>query len=84
MSENLKSCPFCGGSAKLYEVRDGQIYYEIWCTHCGVRTEQYETEAEAIEKWNHRVERTAKIDFSESVPHCTACENPLSFCDNDR
>ena len=50
----IKRCPFCGGDGKVW------IYdYDGWiigCENCGTRTEIYDTEEEAIEAWNRRVE----------------------------
>lgn len=56
----LKSCPFCGGEARLQRKGDG--YYVI-CKRCGCRTpyNQYQfisrekLREEAIEAWNRRV-----------------------------
>ena len=85
MSENLKNCPFCGSKADMWSWNGGvRIECSNFDQRCHLVSIEGKTEAEAIEKWNHRVERTAKVDFSESVPHCTACENPLTLCDNDK
>ena len=65
----LKPCPFCGGEAKVqptYDIdtgeRDG---YFAWCSNyeceCKPQTRDYITEAEAIEAWNTRAERTCKL-----------------------
>lgn len=62
----LLPCPFCGGEAIVqptYDIdtseRDG---YFAWCSNyeceCKPQTRDYLTEAEAIEAWNTRVERT--------------------------
>ena len=53
MSE-LKTCPFCGGKARLNEYKDGEVWYEVWCDGCAIRTEQYETEDEAVKVWNRQ------------------------------
>ena len=47
----LKSCPFCGGVAKIGK---GEIEFWTYCPHCGAQTELYETEQEAIKAWNAR------------------------------
>jgi hypothetical protein len=61
MSE-LKSCPFCGDIAGVFEITPNQWY--IYCD-CGVKLGYYidddyacggyRTEREAIEAWNTRV-----------------------------
>ena len=61
MSETLKPCPFCGGEAKPYKYFRK---YLIECEDC----KEYghgayvaaSTEAEAIEAWNSRAERTCE------------------------
>lgn len=71
MSEKLKPCPFCGveasvkyaaigkGSAKGYWVScdNGDCREDIECA-----TYAFDTEAEAIEAWNRRVERTCRME----------------------
>ena len=51
MTEKLKNCPFCGGTAKIAK---GEIEFWAYCPHCGAQTEFYETEREAAEAWNNR------------------------------
>ena len=65
MSEKLRNCPFCGGKARLNEYKDGEVWYEVWCDGCAVRTEQYETEAEAIEKWNRRADTEQRVENAQ-------------------
>lgn len=50
MSEELKSCPFCGGKAIL---REQQGISEVWCEKCGVSSglRPYDN---AIKRWNTR------------------------------
>lgn len=52
MSEiNLKSCPFCGGEAKIVK-----SYYTIWvkCICCGAKSRCEENEEKVAEVWNRR------------------------------
>lgn len=51
MTDELKPCPFCGGTANIAK---GQIEFWVYCPHCGARTEFYETEQEAADSWNAR------------------------------
>ena len=51
MTEILKSCPFCGGTANIAK---GKIEFRAYCPHCGVQTELYETEREVAKAWNTR------------------------------
>ena len=50
--DELKACPFCGGSARDINQVIGHI---ILCRFCDARTGFYRTEEEAIEAWNRRV-----------------------------
>lgn len=58
----LKHCPFCGGKAYIsqedcYGYDDND--YMVFCDNCGLQfgfTMQYDTEAEAIEAWNRRID----------------------------
>ena len=54
MSE-LKPCPCCNGISWV-DYRAFTTY--VYCDKCGLRTKAYNTEAEAIEAWNTRHERT--------------------------
>lgn len=63
MDMKLKSCPFCGGDARLF-VNNG---VEVQCTKCGIHTETLidtpnrcgskssHAIERVIEKWNSRV-----------------------------
>lgn len=53
MSVEIKTCPFCGGKAKLEKNVEG---YTIICTECGASTGtsyQYD-ENDTIKDWNSR------------------------------
>lgn len=56
----LKPCPFCGGKATLHEIADGQFYIDcaMQLGFCSVMpsTWTYNTEEEAVEAWNRRVD----------------------------
>ena len=52
--EELKPCPFCGGEAMI---RHGIYLIVFWveCQSCGVESNAFNNEADAIEAWNRRV-----------------------------
>ena len=55
----LLPCPFCKGEAKRLYTEYGNstvslMGYFVECQKCHVRTDEYDTEAEAIEAWNKR------------------------------
>jgi Lar family restriction alleviation protein len=52
MSEYLKSCPFCGGSAAV-ENGPAHIWY-VQCKGCGTDGRIGKTEQDAIDAWNRR------------------------------
>lgn len=59
--DELKTCPFCGSSAKRFEVRRGEYIggHGIKCTNCGCSTDLTfacgdEPWPLVIEKWNRR------------------------------
>lgn len=57
----LRGCPFCGGKPEKMTSGDG--FTSIGCLNCnplfGIMVQRM-TEAEAIEAWNTRAERTCK------------------------
>ena len=56
--EKLKPCPFCGGKAEMLisEYEDSRKEYLVACTECDGIVERWrETEEEAVEQWNRRV-----------------------------
>lgn len=58
MSDGLKTCPFCGGEAKLRQVKFGMEKidrYGAVCQACFICLGWFETEEEARGKWNRRV-----------------------------
>ena len=57
MTEKLKPCPFCGGTAKIAK---GKIEFWAYCPHCGAQTELYETDQEAALAWNDRTTEEAQ------------------------
>ena len=70
----LEPCPFCGGEAECHAWWSATISgkYATFCTECGSGTDYYNTEAEAIEAWNTRAERTCHCTTDDSA-WCFAC-----------
>lgn len=58
----LRGCPFCGGKPEKMTSGDG--FTSIGCLNCnplfGIMVQRM-TEAEAIEAWNTRAERTCEL-----------------------
>lgn len=54
--EELKKCPFCGGEAKVDELKLSNefSYKRVFCTKCKARTKNYRSYDEAIGAWNDR------------------------------
>lgn len=90
MSEELKTCPFCGGEATLCENLD---YAYVYCRDCGCQTDESHVSAkEAIAAWNQRAERTCKaipgrMKYGTRVPMCSECgysigDRRYNYCPN--
>lgn len=92
MSE-LKPCPFCGGEAEVHPSNDwdakfiGATFF-VWCDRCESRGDYYNTEAEAIEAWNTRAERTCRREVESEACICSECGGSLpqwarcNYCPN--
>ena len=65
MSDKLKPCPFCGGKAII----DGcdETLWIVICKKCNASIGYKETEREAIEAWNMRVESTFTPDELDAI-----------------
>ncbi|MBQ7732492.1 MAG: Lar family restriction alleviation protein [Synergistaceae bacterium] len=54
----LKTCPFCDGKAKLWEGKKNfypyDYSYRIICTKCHVMTNLFTSREEAVASWNRR------------------------------
>lgn len=78
MRDKLKSCPFCGGEAKIIEVKDNPPEtIAIQCkSGCGVSVHnKWMEENVLIERWNTRAERTCKAEqdydaMDDGIPDC--------------
>lgn len=57
----LKRCPFCGGVPILEYCTGDEL--DIRCDTCGITFEEgFRNREDAIEAWNRRDERTAKVE----------------------
>ena len=54
--EEIKSCPFCGGKAKMLQSFGVMHYWRVECVNCYCGTGDEESDQEATEIWNRRVE----------------------------
>ena len=77
----LLPCPFCGGEQVEIERCTSlpDDYWRIGCQLCGASFEESTTEAEAIEAWNTRAERTcrAELNGERSAVICSECGSPM-------
>ena len=69
VSEELKSCPFCGSKASVRQVapvainnavKYGYGGYFVMCNKCLTSGNNYPTEMKAIEAWNRRATNESK------------------------
>lgn len=74
MAVSLRSCPFCGGEAKVYF---GQQTF-IGCNLCRVKSAGYSTHEIAISAWNQRV-GYANHSQTDLLERILAQMNPDSF-----
>ena len=62
MSEELKPCPFCGGEAR-FETYGGTACAVVCQTcGCGTPTMRLDDGMIAADLWNHRAERTCRVE----------------------
>ena len=75
MSSELLPCPFCGGEASKRLFYKGK--YRVHCNACDAHSgDVCDTEAEAIQAWNTRAERTCRniaSDDSRDEFVCSEC-----------
>ena len=85
MSE-LKPCPFCGGEAETvrsmrsFTCESWEVFFYVLCKGCGARVEGAD-EAEAIEAWNTRHERTCELIKHAAYDEESGIELVLYECD---
>jgi len=64
MKEDLKSCPFCGGSAAV-ENGPAHIWY-VQCKDCGIDGRIGRIEKEAIDAWNRRAAASSQQEMGSN------------------
>jgi Lar family restriction alleviation protein len=57
----LKTCPFCGSEAEMWEDQDGECIAQCYSRHCGVIPGIWTTREQAIAQWNTRITFHANI-----------------------
>ncbi|MGI2025795.1 Lar family restriction alleviation protein [Endozoicomonas acroporae] len=67
MSQELKPCPFCGGSAFITSARTAHCNYKACCNEC-TATLSNSSRAALIEEWNKRHSPWRKIEFLDDLP----------------
>lgn len=71
MSEELKTCPFCGGEARAFRCEESGTF-DVQCQQCGAipfigsRTSEKKTMADVIAAWNSRAAVTDE-QFAQAV-----------------
>ena len=51
----LKSCPYCGGVARVNYVELSGLFY-VGCSHCVYKACYCPTESQAVRAWNEQTE----------------------------
>ena len=97
MENDLLPCPFCGGEGELCTYYGGgehnETVHTVMCDNedcpMNVLTPDYLTEAEAIEAWNTRAERTCRNTSDSNYFRCSVCrkktyrgDETFKYCPN--
>ena len=61
----LKPCPFCGGEAVIDSC--DETLWSVICEKCNASIDFKETECEAIDAWNSRIEPTFTLDELDAI-----------------
>ena len=75
MSEELKSCPYCGGKAVIRNTQiEDKKEYIIGCENCGILSGLCNDRQKIIDKWNARAEK---------ILSCPFCGGTGVICEDD-
>ena len=67
--QELRPCPFCGGEAR-FETYGGTACAVVCQTcGCGTPTMRLDDGMIAADLWNHRAERTCRMEYNERLPY---------------
>lgn len=75
MSIELKPCPFCGGEARLVKIDQTDERFVV-CGYCGLRTNFYGDERNAIYAWNKRAQSEFTPDELDAIRRMFADRYP--------
>jgi len=60
--DKLKSCPFCGSDEAVSRQEYSPIpMFFVGCDNCGASASYCDTQGEAVEAWNERVDKSQKV-----------------------
>lgn len=89
MTDELKACPLCGSSARVYDDGYGDLdSVPAWIAACddedgcGCQTTFFDMREEAVAAWNRRAERTCRkvpgrMKYGRRMPECSECGQSL-------
>lgn len=89
MTENLKSCPFCGGKPHFENEGSDYGFYAV-CSRCGCWTGALRTKDESLKRWNNRpiedefAEKIKKLEAKNAKMQVTLEEIASGYCHYSR
>ena len=89
MTENLKSCPFCGGKPDFENEGSDYGFYAV-CSRCGCWTGALRTKDETLKHWNNRPiedelsEKIKKLEAKNTKMQVTLEEIASGYCHYSR
>ena len=89
MTENLKSCPFCGGKPHFENEGSDYGFYAV-CSRCGCWTGALRTKDESLKRWNNRPiedelsEKIKKLEAKNTKMQVTLEEIASGYCHYSR